>query len=255
MPTLDLLFRLLPTQLIVANFVDGCGCCNYEMYVRDFINASNYFLAKSHNEQYIAPSSEEKGQCDCISHDYQLDFKLFLSETMGQGKREFSTSITQLCPGVTSYGKPNITSTSPNYKPIDATYLHVAFRILSFDEICGIGERKYKCRGYERDISLVLKDARKAKNILWMLPYEFYYKDDVRYEDGRAEIVSALNTDLENLIRYRKLKQPQFDTFVAFIHKNKFIILNSVENRLEIVDEVELKRSAIYQELLGLSEY
>lgn len=256
MPNIDLCFRILPTQMIVKDFVDGCDYCNYELYLREFINASPFFLTKSHNKQYTPPLSEEKGQCDCESKGgYQLDFKLLLSETMGQGKREFSPSITQVCPGVTFYGEPNITTTSPKYKEIDATYLHVAFRTTDFEELCSMGEKLQKRHGYERDISLILKDSRKPKNILFMLPYEFYYKDGIHYEDGLSIIVSALTKDMINLVKYRKLKQPEYDTYFAFIYSGRLIILNSTNSELEIVDEIELTKSEIYQKLLRLSEY
>ena len=67
MPNKDLCFRILPAQMIVKNFVDGCGYCNYELYLRDFINVSAFFIAKSHNAPYTPPTSEENGQCDCES--------------------------------------------------------------------------------------------------------------------------------------------------------------------------------------------
>ncbi|WP_295096013.1 hypothetical protein [Ruminococcus sp.] len=255
MPNKELCFRILPAQMIVKNFVDGCDYCNYELYLRDFINVSAFFTAKSHNAPYTPPTSEENKQCDCESDNYKLDFKLLLSETMGQGKREFSPSITQLCPGITFYGEPNITTTSPKYKEINATYLHVAFRTTDFEELCSIGEKLQKQHGYERDICLILKDSRKPKNILFMLPYEFFFKCDIQYKDGLSIIASALNKDLTSLIKYRKLKQPDFDTYFAFIYNGRFIILNSSNNELEIVDEIELTKSEIYQKLLQLSEH
>lgn len=254
MSNIDIFINTLPTQLIIKDFVRGCDYCNYELYMRDFINASTFFLTKSHNKLYTSPLSEEKGQCDCESDNYQLDFKLLLSETMGQGKREFSWSITQFRPGITFYGGPNTTISSPNYKEINATYLHVAFRTTDFEKLCSMGETIPKQHGYERDISLILKDARKPKNILWMLPYEFYYTEHLCYEDGRSRIISALNKDMLNLIRYRKLKQPKYDTYIAFIYDDNFIILNSKNTELEFVDEVKLTNSEIYQKLLRLSE-
>jgi len=254
MPNIDLCFSILPTQMIVKDFVDGCDYCNYELYLREFINASAFFLAKSHNAPYTPPPSEEKGQCDCESDNYKLDFKLLLSETMGQGKREFSPSITQLCPGITFYGEPNITTTSPNYKEIDATYLHVAFRTTDFEELCSMEEKLQKRHGYERDISLILKYSRKPKNILFMLPYEFYFKDEICYEDGLSIIVPAITKDMINLVKYRELKQPKYDTYFAFIYSGKLIILNSTNSELEIIDVIELTKSEIYQKLLRLSE-
>ena len=72
MTGLDIRFRILPTQLIVSDFISGYDNCNYEFYVRDFINSSRHFLNKSSNEQYLPPPSEEKGQCDCIGNTAQL---------------------------------------------------------------------------------------------------------------------------------------------------------------------------------------
>lgn len=241
--------------MIISNFIDGYDNCNYEIYLRDFINSSAYFLKKSNNEPYTAPTSEECGQCDCISSNYQLDFKLLLSETMGQGKREFSRSITKICDGVTFYGEPQKTSKDPDYKEIKATYFHTVFRTYNFKKICEIAETKNKQHSKERDIYLLLKSSRKPKNILYMLPYEFYYTDNILHENGRSEIISALTSDFKNLLRYRKSKQPQYDTYIAFIYDNQFVILHSMEDKLKYIDEIELTKSKTFQELANFSDY
>ena len=255
MAGLDIRFRILPTQLIVSDFISGYDNCNYEFYVRDFINSSWHFLKKSSNGPYLPPLSEEKGQCDCTSKNYQLDFKLLLSETMGQGKREFSTSITHIGNCITLYGESNKTSKDTDYKEIKATYLHTAFRNLSYNELCEIAETEYRQHGFERDVHLILKYLRKPKNIPCMLPYEFYYTDGIQYETGRIEIISALNSDFSNMLRYRESKQPKYEMYMAFIYHQRFIILQSTENKLIFVDEVELTKSKTYQELAHFSEY
>lgn len=133
MAGLDIRFRILPTQLIVSDFISGYDNCNYEFYVRDFINSSRHFLKKSSNEPYLPP----------------------LSETMGQGKREFSTSITHIGNCIALYGESNKTSKDTDYKEIKATYLHTAFRNLSYNELCEMTETEYRQHGFERDVHLI----------------------------------------------------------------------------------------------------
>lgn len=253
----NLRFQILPTQLIISNYVKGYENCNYEIYLRDFINTSEFFLSKSNYEAYTAPTSEERGQCDCISNKYQLDFKLLLSETMGQGKREFSPSITQISSGIVCHGEPKITTRDKDYKEIHATYLHVAFRILNYEKLCEIGNQKYKQHGMERDVHLILKDLKKPKNLMCMIPYKFFFDNDISYsyEDGKKEIISAISSDYINLIRYREDIQPLYETYITFIYHNKIIFLQGIEKQLVCVDEIDLIKSKTYQELLNFSMF
>lgn len=251
----NLRFEILPAQLIISNYITGYEKCNYEIYLRDFINSSEFFLKKSNYEVYVAPTSEEKGQCDCISNEYQLDFKLLLSETMGQGKREFSPSITQVSSGIVCHGAPNKTTRDKDYKEIQATYLHVAFRILRYEKLCEIANTKYKQHGMERDVHLILKDLKKPKNLMCMIPYEFYFDNDVLYEDGKKEIISAISSDYINIIKFREAMQPLYETYIAFIYNNKIIFLQGIGNQLVFVDEIDLFESNVYKELLDFSAF
>ncbi|MCX4377246.1 MAG: hypothetical protein OSJ61_13860 [Lachnospiraceae bacterium] len=251
----NLQFKVLPAQLLISNYVKGYKKYTYEIYLRDFINASEFFLRKSNHEVYVAPESEEKGQCDCISTNYQLDFKLLLPETMGQAKREFSPSITQFTGGVVCYGIANKTSQDKDYKEIKATYLHVAFRILNYEKLCEIEKMKYKQRGIERDVNLILKELKKPKNLMFMIPYEFSFDGDMLYENGKKEIISAISSDYVNLIKFRENMQPLYETYVAFIYHSKIIFLQVIGNKFIFVDEVDLFKSKLYQELLNFSPF
>ena len=54
---------------------------------------------------------------------------------------------------------------------------------------------------------------------------------------------------------YRESKQPKYEMYMDFIYHQRFIILQSTENELIFVDEVELTKSKTYQELAHFSEY
>ena len=82
----SLIAHLLPSEMIIKNYIHGDPDCNYEKYLLEFVNASDFFRVKSDGDIYQSPESEENGQCDCISTSYQLDFKLIASKTALQAR-------------------------------------------------------------------------------------------------------------------------------------------------------------------------
>ena len=76
----ELTIKPMPPSAIIKNFVEGVPNCNYEIYLRELINNSTYFRDKG-KSAYSEPPSEEAGQCDAISEEYELDFKLLDSQT------------------------------------------------------------------------------------------------------------------------------------------------------------------------------
>ena len=82
----SLIAHLLPPEMIIKNYIHGDPDCNYEKYLLEFVNASDFFRVKSDGDIYQSPESEENGQCDCISTSYQFDFKLIASKTALQAR-------------------------------------------------------------------------------------------------------------------------------------------------------------------------
>ena len=80
MRDLELTIKPMPPSAVVSNFVEGIPDSNYEIYLRELVNSSAYFLDKG-KSIYSGPPSEEAGQCDAISEGYELDFKLLDSQT------------------------------------------------------------------------------------------------------------------------------------------------------------------------------
>ena len=89
----SLIAHLLPSEMIIKNYIHGDPDCNYEKYLLEFVNASDFFRAKSDGDIYQSPESEENGQCDCISTSYQLDFKLIASKTALQARSILASKI------------------------------------------------------------------------------------------------------------------------------------------------------------------
>lgn len=92
----SLIAHLLPPEMIIKNYIHGDPDCNYEKYLLEFVNASDFFRVKSDGDIYQSPESEENGQCDCISTSYQFDFKLIASKTALQARSILYPSKTEI---------------------------------------------------------------------------------------------------------------------------------------------------------------
>ena len=156
-----LTYKILPSQVIVKNFVKNERNCNYEVYLLEILNLSDYFRVLSLGEEYIKPISEENGQFDAISERYSIDFKLFIAESLMEGKSILSYSITKYSDGFYGYGA----SKARNKKEMTCTNLCQAIRYLTLEELEGI-ERDKKRTFLEKDIASFLDVLRTKKNIL-----------------------------------------------------------------------------------------
>ena len=131
----ELNFKLLPAALLIKNFVKGNPDSNYEKYLLEFVNSSSFFREKSKGQIYTSPENENFGQCDCISDNYSLDFKMLISPNMAKAKNLFSYSICQPLPGITMYGDARRKPSDIKYNPIESAVLHTWFKDLSADKL------------------------------------------------------------------------------------------------------------------------
>ena len=107
----SLIAHLLPPEMIIKNYIHGDPDCNYEKYLLEFVNASDFFRVKSDGDIYQSPESEENGQCDCISTSYQFDFKLIASKTALQARSILYPSKTEIVKGIIVTSEPKVTLT------------------------------------------------------------------------------------------------------------------------------------------------
>ena len=71
----------LAPELVIKNFIPGEADDNYENYILEFLNESEWFMEKVGWIPFFHPVSEHFGECDCISGDYGIDLKLILSNS------------------------------------------------------------------------------------------------------------------------------------------------------------------------------
>ena len=238
--------RLLPAVLVCKNFIEGMDDCNYEIYLREMVNASAYFKMKSNGLEYKAPEQEAHGECDCISESYELDFKLIASKTALQARNLFSGGISEITKGVLAYGDPKIKSNDPRYEPIQATRIFAAVRSLSLSELKSIRERDLKKPGVEADVKALLKTLETQKNILLFFPYVFSTEKEY---DVTADIIGTVSHDFMESFKYRKEVASSFDTYLTFLYNGCFVITAFNGNKLTLVDKVEERSCPTYMKL------
>ena len=244
--------RLLPAVLICKNFIEGMDDCNYEIYLRELVNASSYFRTKSNGLKYEAPKQEAHGECDCISESYELDFKLIASKTALQARRLFSDGIRKTPMGDLAFGIPQMRSDNPRYKPISATRIFAALRSLSLSELKTIRKNDVKKPGVEADIKALLETLETKKNVLLFFPYVFSTEKEY---DVTADIIEAISHDFTEAFKYRNEAASPFDTYLTFLYDGYFVIAVVDENKLRFVDKVEEMSCPTYMKFKSYVEY
>ena len=249
----ELRYRRLSPILYNKNFVDKDPLCNYELYLRELINKSKYFLELSKGEKYEAPESEEHGQDDAVSKNYSIDFKLAEATTMIETQKCFSNSVSKLCDGVIVKGD------SEKQGESISTILHAALRqIKCIEDI----DRIYKTRsiytklenrkeGFQEQIILddlkrFINILKKDKNLLLFMPIVFFLKDNIDNAVGEEMIKEALYSDFNLVFKYRYERCSSKDTFLSCVYMDSLMVLKYENDKLIKVDSVSLEYSPAY---------
>lgn len=238
-----LVMHLFPPSAIVSDFVSGIPNCNYEHYLRELLNASEYF-SKRGGSPYSAPESEDHGQCDAVSQNYELDFKLLIARTAMQ-----AASTLRLQPFTEAKGLTGFAECKNPGGSVKATRIHSVLRDLSVEELERI--RKGGARGdsIHNDIVSALKTAEVNKNILFLFPYEFWFDHPVCPDDAIKEMRRYLAGTFNTLLLYREKNVRGFDTYLTVKYLDEFLVLINANNELSVIDSVPVTKMPTYREL------
>lgn len=238
---IDLTLRetLLPALMFIKGIIKGKNE-NYEVYLRELINNSAYFLNKSEGLAFTAPPKEDNGECDCNSKNYSLDFKLLGSQSLFYAKSNLSSQI------IVDNGVI-ITTTSKQQDPLTSSILHKVLRHYDFfsETFNNIELEKM----YIEDIKYFTKMLLKRKNILFFYPYKMSFENDYTFEIGVEKIVEAFENDFSNAFSYREYMCGDLDTFVSCIYDDQFLIIKYGNKKFEMVDHVDITSSPTYNRM------
>ena len=153
----DLLIERLCPEEVIKNKESGV---NYEDNLRELLNQIDYFLEKTGGNEFIKPTSESHGECDCISESYELDLKMIACETMFQA--------TSICTNRIIQGENGITYTvSPTKQSkVIAGYSNKLLRGLSCNDIEKYHKEAKRGDRKSRDVLLIAQTFSCNKNLL-----------------------------------------------------------------------------------------
>lgn len=239
--------KSLPSELIVKNFIEGVKQCNYELYLLELINKSSYFLELSKGILYTAPSSESNGECDCISDNYQMDFKLIGGTTLLHAKSILFDKKRVIDNSVIITGPPKGTN-----KKMETTFIPAALRNYNYQQLCKLRCQVSKQTIIEKDIYQLLKLMEKKKNLLLFFPYYFFFDNSHELMDGVRQIMEVLDRDFNCLMQYRLNVTRGYDTYLCFLYDG-YIVFMKYDNSFIFVDHVDVNESPIFKELSDIA--
>ena len=244
----ELMIRPMPPSAIIKDFVEGASSCYYELYLRELINSSTYFLNKGRS-RYRKPLSEEASQCDALSEEYELDFKLLDSQTKLMADSILKKRPAVLAPGLMAYTECK----KPGGK-VMATNLHVAIRGLSVNDLKKIRRTKTNHTSIKNDIPQVLEVTEVKKNVLMLFPYIFSFKQEAHPTKPIETIGSAMNNDFRNLFLYREEQSPGFDSYLTTVFSGSFLIFEIIRGEFSLIESISIDNTPTYKRLIEYSD-
>lgn len=241
--------RNLDGALFISKLVSGVDFCGNEKYLRELVNASEYFLSLSDNENYHGPESESNGECDCISKNYQLDFKLFASQSLIKAKSKLDNNYTVHETGAI------IDCGSVSNGTEEVSVIWMILEDFSDEDLEAIGngtfsntDNKYKNLALT-DVRNHLKILKTKKNLFLYLPIEFIVYEETSFDEAVKLITARRERNFSKSIRYRLKHSPGYDTYLAFLFREHLIILKECNGRFNYIDKVPLEKSPSFNKL------
>lgn len=197
---------------------------SYEDYLLEILNWSGFFRNKSQNRsEYKAPKSQDKGEADAYSSEYQIDFKLLVDEEVmcALSKNRPTVNKEHIKKGII------IVNDNPNPSPIPSKNILADIMSITLDEITNNSFSSATAEHF-------VKNLEKEKNLFLYYPYE--YVSDTAYP---VKAFANMLTKVFSIpLSYRKQKYPDKDTFVCIKVNEYFLIFEWSDNGFVYRDSV-----------------
>ena len=222
----------------------GEPLCGYEDWLRELVNSSDAFMAKSAGAPFLKPESESHGECDAVADGYSLDFKLVLGWSAQRALRECSSELIAMDNGAV------MSCASRASADIDAVRLHAALRGFDYAGLSAlwrVGKKKSGLGLVERDVASFLKTLDFDKNLLLLYPVLLHVDDGRRIP--RDRVSAAVYDDFESALQLRRGFHPGKDTFIAFFWDGELVVLESLNSGFRSFDSIPVSTSKTFMKV------
>lgn len=207
---------------------------SYENYLLDVLNWSGYFRNKSQDKsEYVAPKSQDNGEADAYSSDYQIDFKLLIDEEMMRGMNKNRPTVDK------KYISQGIIVVNDNPSPTPISRKNVLSDIMQItaEQIATDSFASNTAKHYMRNLE-------KDKNLFLYYPYE--YAGDKSYP---VKAFAYLFTQIfSTSLCHRAQKYPDKDTFLCVKINEYFLIFEWIDQAFVFVDSVNELLCSTYRD-------
>lgn len=235
--------KILDAPLIIQNYVNNETECNYERYLTELLNHSEFFMQKSKGSFFKWVECQDHGEPDAVSKNYSIDYKLFVTTSRMHGLRVTSSRMWKTADGMITFG----VGSWPAGKPFFCFRTVAALRQYSYEDLRRIADTPDG--NMEKEISTILKELRVKKNLLLFYPYTMLFSEPHTFEEGCHSITEAFNEDLSTVGVYRRNKAPDYDTYLCVVYEKKLLIFELTADGWQMVDFVEMELSKTFTEL------
>ncbi len=236
-----LLLQPLETSFIRKNFIVNFDV-NYEEYLTELINCSK-FVTDYGNYKFNQIEEQSHNECDITNGIYSLDYKLLIDDKTMENLFFHSTNISIDENNVRSFYRSKKTGKWRRY------ILLTIFRNVTKQEIEKIDNSSLQdLDEFQKLIKKYIKNIKMDKNILYFIPYNFYFKNTTMSESILNYIGNELSIHLKGFFDYRKTYTNNKDTYMCFVSKENMVFFK-YEEKLNLYDIVALEKSKLYCEV------
>lgn len=240
----------IQAAVVLNNFVKNEEDSNYELFLLEFLNRSKYFQGKSKYNLYQKPIKESNGECDAISIEYSIDFKLLVSPSCCKALRLTSNSIKKTIMGI-GYGNAR---TRESQK---MTWLHNLFKDKKLNDLLLIRNEEENISSkdiHDYDILNTLKTMETQKNLLLFFPFRFYTDEAIAFDKMLKIINKNLQYWFGTLAEYRELFGTDFEAYLLTEYDNHFLLYLFSSSGFELLEVFDDSQLPTYQKLLDYAD-
>ena len=197
---------------------------SYEDYLLDILNASQYFMKKAGDHMgYVSPKSEDNGESDAISTEYQIDFKLLIDEDVMRGLNKNKPSVSR------EYIRQGIIIVNDNPSPTPISQKNILNDIIqiTLEDIINDSLKSDTSKHFIRNIE-------KNKNLFLYYPYEYVCPKQYSIAALLYMFTQIFNVSLS----YRKEKVSNRDTYLCVKVNEYFLVFEWFDEKFIFVDGV-----------------
>ena len=206
----------IPVAVLRNNFINGIDNYNYEKFMVDFINNSKLIDAKG-GVPFWHQEEQSNSEADAFNGLYDIDFKILCEPEQMHARTSTGMRIFKTKDGNIAYSLAN-NKQEMGYYNMMRVFIKWP-RILT--DGYKIGDDKLL-----KAVNVIKKLLATNKNIIILLPFEYYFNECQTDENIAKEIIKKFNVPFNAMREYR-ITQTQCDLYFIFKSKGYMVIVDA----------------------------